>query len=56
MNVAQAYYPALIKAAEDHNIFGALLNELTDTDMSILNEFEGVNYSRDVRTILADDG
>ena len=56
MKVAQAHYPALVKAAEDQVVLGVLVNGLSDIDMSILDKFEGINYSREARSILAEDG
>ena len=56
MKVADAHYPALVKAAEDQVVLGVLVNGLSDIDMSILDKFEGINYSREARSILAEDG
>ena len=56
MKVARTNYPVLIKAAEGQIALGTLLSGLTNIELSILDRFEGVNYSRETRVVLAEDG
>lgn len=55
MKVAKAHYPALIKSSSDEVVKGALVNALTNLDMSILDKFEGTKYFRSILTVLATD-
>ena len=55
MKVAKAHYPALIKSSSDEVVKGALVNALTNLDMSILDKFQGTKYFRSILTVLAMD-
>ena len=56
MTVAETHYPTLITAGKKQIVSGVLVSGLTDMDLSILDQFEGVNYSRKTRTVSAEDG